>query len=207
MAGKFELNKGKTGKFSFKLKAGNGQLLFTSQFYDSKRSATAGINSVKKNVARESAYERKSSARKQVYFVIKGAKAQVIGKSRMYANPASMDNGIQSVMKNAPDAPTLDLTREAPGTKAPKAKPKAKATPRATPKAKTTPKVAPKAKPKATPKAIPKAKATPKAQATPRTKTAPRTKAAADKKARAKKAAAPKAPARAKTAARKNARP
>lgn len=205
MAGKFELNKGKTGKFSFKLKAGNGQLLFTSQFYDSKRSATAGINSVKKNAARESAYERKSSTRKQAYFVIKGAKAQVIGKSRMYANPASMDNGIQSVMKNAPDAPTLDLTLEAPKTKAPKVKttPKVKTAPKvkATPKAKTAPKA------KATPKAktAPKAKATPKAQATPKAKTAPKTKAAADKKASAKKAAAPKAPAKAKTAARKNA--
>lgn len=190
MAGKFELNKGKTGKFSFKLKAGNGQLLFTSQFYDSKRSATAGINSVKKNAARESAYERKSSTKKQAYFVIKGAKAQVIGKSRMYANPASMDNGIQSVMKNAPDAPTLDLTLEAPKTKAPKATPKAKARPKVTPKA----------------KARPKAQATPKAKTSP-AKTSPKTKAAADKKASAKKAAAPKAPAKTKTAARKNARP
>jgi uncharacterized protein YegP (UPF0339 family) len=48
MAGKFELKKGKTGKFSFNLKSGNGQVVFTSQTYDSKRSATAGISSVKK---------------------------------------------------------------------------------------------------------------------------------------------------------------
>ncbi|MEQ8689785.1 MAG: DUF1508 domain-containing protein, partial [Pseudomonadales bacterium] len=43
MAGKFELKKGKSGKFSFNLKAGNGQVIFTSQAYDSKRSAIAGI--------------------------------------------------------------------------------------------------------------------------------------------------------------------
>ena len=46
MAGKFELKKGKTGKFSFNLKSGNGQVVFTSQTYDDKRSANAGIKSV-----------------------------------------------------------------------------------------------------------------------------------------------------------------
>ena len=56
MAGKFELKKGKTGKFSFNLKSGNGQVVFTSQTYDDKRSANAGIKSVKNNAAKDARY-------------------------------------------------------------------------------------------------------------------------------------------------------
>ena len=166
MAAKFELNKGRTGKFSFNLKAGNGQLLVTSPSYDNKRAATAGISAVKKNAVKEGAYERKSSSKKEPYFVIKATNAQVIGKSRMYANPASMDQGIKSVMKNAPDAPTLDLTTEAP---------KAKAAPKKT--ASTERKVSAKtvgAKKAAAKKAPAKTKAP--------TKTKTKTKAAATKK-------------------------
>ncbi len=121
MAGKFELKKGKTGKFSFNLKSGNGQVVFTSQTYDSKRSATAGIKSVAKNADKDARYERKSSTKGQPYFVIKATNGQVIGKSQMYSNAVSMEKGIKSVAKNAPTAETLDLTVEAkvPAKKAP----------------------------------------------------------------------------------------
>jgi uncharacterized protein YegP (UPF0339 family) len=140
MAGKFEIKKGKTGKFSFNLKAGNGQVVFTSQSYDSKRSATAGINSVKKNAKSDARFERKQSVKKQPYFVIMATNGQVIGKSQMYANAVSLEKGIKSVMANAPDAPVSDLTAEAPKAKAaPKSKGKAKA------KAKTTAKTKAKA--------------------------------------------------------------
>jgi uncharacterized protein YegP (UPF0339 family) len=113
MAGKFELKKGRTGKFSFNLKSGNGQVVFTSQTYDSKRSATAGINSVKKNAAKAGSFERKASTKGQPYFVIKASNGQVVGKSQMYANAVSMEKGIQSVMKNAPTAETNDMTDQA----------------------------------------------------------------------------------------------
>ena len=121
MAGKFELKKGKTGKFSFNLKSGNGQVVFTSQTYENKRSATAGINSVKKNADKDARYERKTSTKGQPYFVIKATNGQVIGKSQMYANAVSMEKGIKSVAKNAPTADTTDLTVEAkaPAKKAP----------------------------------------------------------------------------------------
>ena len=51
MAGKFELYKDKGGKFRFRLKAGNGQIIAVSEAYESKPSAVNGINSVKKNAA------------------------------------------------------------------------------------------------------------------------------------------------------------
>lgn len=110
MAGKFELKKGKSGKFSFNLKAGNGQVIFTSQAYDSKRSATAGIASVTKNAAVPARFERKTSTKGQAYFVITATNGQVIGKSQMYTGMTGMEKGIKSVMKNAPVAETRDLT-------------------------------------------------------------------------------------------------
>lgn len=48
MAGKFVLKKGDSGKYHFNLVAGNGQVIATSQTYERKRSALAGIESVRK---------------------------------------------------------------------------------------------------------------------------------------------------------------
>src|ERR1700685_2122897 len=49
MAGKFVLKKGTTGKFHFNLVAGNGQVIATSEAYESRESALKGIESVKTN--------------------------------------------------------------------------------------------------------------------------------------------------------------
>ncbi|BBY64382.1 UPF0339 protein [Mycolicibacterium helvum] len=49
MAGKFEITKDKAGKFRFRLKAGNGEIIAVSEAYETKASANNGIESVKKN--------------------------------------------------------------------------------------------------------------------------------------------------------------
>ena len=49
MAGKFVLSKGSTGKFHFNLVAANGQVIATSEAYESKAAALNGIDSVKRN--------------------------------------------------------------------------------------------------------------------------------------------------------------
>ena len=51
MAGKFVLTKGKSGQYHFNLKAGNGEIIATSESYKSKAAALNGIESVKKNAA------------------------------------------------------------------------------------------------------------------------------------------------------------
>jgi uncharacterized protein YegP (UPF0339 family) len=51
MAGKFEIFKDKSGAFRFNLKAGNGEVIASSEGYASKASALNGIESVKKNAA------------------------------------------------------------------------------------------------------------------------------------------------------------
>jgi uncharacterized protein YegP (UPF0339 family) len=49
VAAKFVLKKGSTGKFHFNLVATNGQVIATSEAYESKAAALNGIESVKKN--------------------------------------------------------------------------------------------------------------------------------------------------------------
>lgn len=109
MAGKFELKQNESGKYSFNLKAGNGQIILTSQSYDSKDGATNGIESVKKHAADDANYERKTSSANDPFFSLKAGNGQIIGKSEMYSSAAAMENGIESVKTNAPDAPTSEI--------------------------------------------------------------------------------------------------
>jgi len=48
MAGKFEIKKSASGKFHFNLKAGNGQIILSSEMYETRSAAENGIESVKK---------------------------------------------------------------------------------------------------------------------------------------------------------------
>ena len=49
VAAKFVLKKGSTGNYHFNLVATNGQVIATSESYESKASALNGIESVKRN--------------------------------------------------------------------------------------------------------------------------------------------------------------
>ena len=108
MPGKFEIKTGKSGKFSYNLKASNGQVILSSESYDSRKGAEGGIASVKKNAATDARFERKTAKDGSAFFVLKAANGEPIGKSEMYKTKRSMENGIASVGKNAPDAPVTD---------------------------------------------------------------------------------------------------
>jgi uncharacterized protein YegP (UPF0339 family) len=113
MAGIFELKTTAAGKFHFNLKAGNGEVILTSQQYEAKASAENGIESVRKNAADDGRFERKTSKDGSPYFVLTATNGQVIGQSEMYSSTAGMENGIASVKKNAPEAKLKDLTEAA----------------------------------------------------------------------------------------------
>lgn len=108
MAGKFEIKAGKNGKFRFNLKASNGQVILSSEAYDSRKGAEGGIASVKKNAGNDGRFERKTAKDGSFYFTLKAANGEPIGKSEMYKTKRSMENGIASVGKNAPEAPVVD---------------------------------------------------------------------------------------------------
>lgn len=108
MAGKFEIKKSSNGKFHFNLKAGNGQVILSSELYETRSACENGIESVQKNAADASRYEKRISTKGDPFFVLKAANGQEIGKSEMYSSDAACDNGIESVQKNAPDAEVVD---------------------------------------------------------------------------------------------------
>ncbi|HKP70683.1 MAG TPA: YegP family protein [Pyrinomonadaceae bacterium] len=110
MAGKFELKTSVNGKFHFNLKAGNGQIILSSEMYESRSAAENGIESVKKNAADDARFERRTSAKGDPYFVLKAGNGQEIGRSEMYNSPGAMENGIESVKTNGPDAAIADAT-------------------------------------------------------------------------------------------------
>ncbi|WP_448633672.1 YegP family protein [Pedobacter panaciterrae] len=97
--GKFEITTRKNGEFQFNLKAGNGQVILTSEGYSSKSGCTNGIESVKKNSQDDGKYEKKTSSNGKPYFNLKATNGQIIGNSEMYESVASRDNGIESVKK------------------------------------------------------------------------------------------------------------
>ncbi len=110
MAGKFELRTSTDGQYQFHLKASNGQVILASELYTEKRGALNGIESVKRNSPIDERYERKTARNGEPYFVLKASNGQVIGQSETYSSTAAMENGIESVKKNAPDAAVDDQT-------------------------------------------------------------------------------------------------
>lgn len=90
------------------MKAGNGQVILTSEMYESKSGATNGIDSVKLNAPDDKRYERKQSGRGEPFFVLKAGNGEPIGRSENYSSASAMKNGIKSVKENAPTAAIED---------------------------------------------------------------------------------------------------
>ncbi len=110
MAGTFVIEQSKNGKFRFNLRAGNHQVILSSESYDSKSAVLNGAESVRRNAGDDSRFDRKTAKDGSAYFVIKAKNGEIIGKSQMYSSASGMENGIKSVAKSAPDATVLDRT-------------------------------------------------------------------------------------------------
>lgn len=108
--GTFELKKASDGQFYFRLKAGNGETILSSEMYKAKDSATNGIESVKKNAPIDARYEKKVSKDNKPFFVLKAGNHEIIGTSETYSSDAARDNGIASVKSNAATAGVNDQT-------------------------------------------------------------------------------------------------
>ncbi|MDH3227267.1 MAG: YegP family protein [Thermoleophilia bacterium] len=100
MPGKFELKKSSDDQFYFNLKAGNGQVILTSELYTSKSSANKGIASVRKNCSLDTCFHRHTSKAGQPCFVLKARNGETIGASQMYASSSSCEKGIAAVKAN-----------------------------------------------------------------------------------------------------------
>jgi hypothetical protein len=116
--GKFVVKQTATG-VKFDLKAGNGEIIATSEVYASEAACLNGIESVRKNCVGEiedqtvEGFETVKHPKFEMYtdkageyrFRLKATNGEIIATSEGYKAKASCINGIESVKKNAPDAP------------------------------------------------------------------------------------------------------
>lgn len=106
--GTFVITKNTQGQFHFNLKAGNGEIILSSELYQSENGCYNGIASVKQNAPFDERYERLRSTNDKYYFNLKAANGEIIGTSQLYQQASGMENGIASVMNNAPQAAIND---------------------------------------------------------------------------------------------------
>lgn len=120
--GKFVVKETKTG-IKFDLKAGNGEVIATSEVYSSKAACVKGIESVKKNAPVAAVEDQtvegfatEKNPKFEVYtdkacefrFRLKATNGQIIATGEGYKSKSGCMNGIESVKKNAPEADVVD---------------------------------------------------------------------------------------------------
>ena len=116
--GKFVVKQVKTG-IMFNLKANNGQVIATSEIYNSDAACRNGIESVRKNapiapienqtvegfqVEKHPKFEVYLDKAGEYRFRLKATTGQIIAVGESYKALSSCLNGIESVKTNAPDA-------------------------------------------------------------------------------------------------------
>ena len=116
--GKFVVKETNTG-IKFDLKAGNGEVIATSEVYSSKAACMKGIASVQKNapvanmedqteadyaVAKNPKFEVYKEKKGEFRFRLKATNGQIIATGEGYTTKPACLKGIESVKKNAVDA-------------------------------------------------------------------------------------------------------
>ncbi|NET37489.1 MAG: YegP family protein [Cyanothece sp. SIO1E1] len=108
---KFTIFKDSAGEFRFNLFAVNGRnILRSSEGYTSKQGCKHGIESTIFNAALQERYRPATSKSDHYYFTLHAKNGEGLGISEMYNSTAARDNGIEAVMRDAPDASVEDLT-------------------------------------------------------------------------------------------------
>ena len=120
--GKFVIKQAKTG-VKFDLKAGNGQVIATSEVYSSLDACKKGIESVRKNAPIAAVEDQtmegfptEKNPKFEIYkdkagefrFRLKATNGQIIAVGEGYTAMDGCKNGIESVKKNAPDAEVVE---------------------------------------------------------------------------------------------------
>ena len=115
--GKFEVKQVKTG-VKFNLKAGNGEIIATSEIYTTEAACLKGVESVRKNsvapvedqtvenfeVLKHPKFEVYQDKAGEFRFRLKARNGEIIAVSEGYKAKKSALNGIDSIRRNAPDA-------------------------------------------------------------------------------------------------------
>ena len=108
--GYYEIKQAKDGQFHFNLKAGNHEIILSSDLYTTKTACENGIQSVQKNCGTAELYECRGAKNGMLYFVLKARNHMEIGRSEMCENLAQIKNLIISVKANGASDVVKDKT-------------------------------------------------------------------------------------------------
>lgn len=109
MSGYYDLKRS-GDQYMFNLKAGNNEVILTSERYTTKASAQDGIASVRQNSQADARYQLKTATDGSPYFTLTEANGQTIGRSEMYSSTAARDKGVASVKANGATPTVKDNT-------------------------------------------------------------------------------------------------
>ena len=119
--GKFVMKTTKTG-FVFNLKASNGEIIASSQVYSTEAACRKGIESVRRNAAvanledqtvegfavvKNPKFEIYTDKAGEFRFRMKARNGQIVATGEGYKKKPSCLNGVDSIRRNAPDAPVV----------------------------------------------------------------------------------------------------
>lgn len=108
---KFQIFRDIRSEYRYRLKAKNGEIILrSSKGYVTKDACRTDIVSVKVNSTDDNRYHRQISTNGQYYFTLNDLNNNVIGVSETYQTKIGRENGISAVKRDAPTAPTEDLT-------------------------------------------------------------------------------------------------
>ena len=126
MTGKFVIAKAKNDGIYFNLVAANGEIIATSEVYESKTNAQNGIESVRTNCVAGiedqtvDGYETLKNPKFEIYkdkagefrYRLKASNGEIIASGEGYTTKQSVQNGIESIKTNAPTAEVVDKKKK-----------------------------------------------------------------------------------------------
>ncbi len=116
--GKFVIKDAKNG-VKFDLRAGNGEVILSSETYKAVTSCKKGIASVQRNAPiaaledqTEKGFKKEKNPKFEIYtdkagefrFRLKARNGEIIGAGESYKDKKGCLNGVESIRKNAPSA-------------------------------------------------------------------------------------------------------
>jgi len=115
--GKYNIEKSSSGMYRFVLRAPNSETILVSELFESRSAAKSAIQQAMVSTRRADAFRKKQSSSGKWYFNLVAANNSILGSSELYASKASLEHGINAVIKyggtNAAIVDTLESSKVA----------------------------------------------------------------------------------------------
>lgn len=100
-----------SGKYYFRFKAANHQIILSSQDYSTRTAALNGVLSVLDNAADANRFEVEQANNGDFYFNLKAGNGQIIGSSELYVSRSNAERGVATVQRNVDEYLAFLATR------------------------------------------------------------------------------------------------